>query len=60
MKLLFVSGLLVRLLFAGPPTPAASAEVEIYSSNLMVDQDVNVSCQVTGVEKRSTWTGEAR
>jgi len=49
MKLLFVSGLLVRILFAGPPTPGPSAEGEVYSSNLMVDQDVNVSCQITGV-----------
>jgi membrane fusion protein, multidrug efflux system len=49
MKLLFISGLVVRILFAGPPTPGPSAEVEIYSSNLMVDQDVNVSCQITGV-----------
>lgn len=49
MKLLFVSGLLVRILFAGPPTPGPSAEGETYSSNLMVDQDVNVSCQLTGV-----------
>jgi RND family efflux transporter MFP subunit len=49
MKLLFVSGLLVRLLFAGPPTPATSAEGDVYASNLMVDQDVNVACQITGV-----------
>jgi membrane fusion protein (multidrug efflux system) len=49
MKLLFVSGLLVRILFAGPPTPGPSADAEVYSSNLMVDQDVNVSCQITGV-----------
>jgi RND family efflux transporter MFP subunit len=49
MKLLFVSGLLVRLLFAGPPTPAPSAEGDVYASNLMVDQDVTVSSQITGV-----------
>lgn len=49
MKLLVVSGLVVRILFAGPPTPGPSADGEVYSSNLMVDQDVNVSCQVTGV-----------
>jgi membrane fusion protein (multidrug efflux system) len=39
----------VRILFAGPPTPGPSAEGEVYSSNLMVDQDVTVSCQITGV-----------
>ncbi len=49
MNFLLVSGLLVRILFAGPPTPGPSAEGEVYSSNLMVDQDVNVSCQITGV-----------
>lgn len=49
MKLLFVSGFLVRLLFAGPPTPAPSAEGDVYPSNLMVDQDVTVSSQITGV-----------
>ena len=49
MKLLFASGLLVRLLFAGPPTPAASAEDDVYPSNLMVDQEVSVSCPLTGV-----------
>jgi RND family efflux transporter MFP subunit len=48
MKSFFVSGLLLRVLLAGPPTPAAPAG-EVYSSNLMVDQDVNVSCQITGV-----------
>ena len=47
MKLLFVSGLLVRILFAGPPTPGPPGET--YSSNLMVDQDVNVCCHITGV-----------
>ena len=49
MKLLFVSGLLVRLLFGGPPTPGPSAEDDVYSSNLMVDQEVSVSCPLTGV-----------
>jgi membrane fusion protein, multidrug efflux system len=49
MKSLFVSGLLLRLLLAGPPTPAAPAEGDVYSSNLMVDQDVTVSSQITGV-----------
>jgi len=49
MKSFFVSGLLLRLLLAGPPTPATPAEGDVYSSNLMVDQDVNISCQVTGV-----------
>jgi len=49
MKSFFVSGLLLRVLLAGPPTPAAPAEGDIYSSNLMVDQDVSVSCQITGV-----------
>ena len=49
MKSFFVSGLLLRLLLAGPPTPAAPAEGDVYSSNLMVDQDVTVSCQITGV-----------
>ena len=32
-----------------PPTPAAPAEGDVYSSHLMVDQDVIVSCQITGV-----------
>lgn len=49
MKSLFVTGLLLRLLLAGPPTPAAPAEEDVYSSNLMVDQDVTVSSQITGV-----------
>ncbi len=49
MKSFFVSSLLLRVLLAGPPTPAAPAEGDVYSSNLMVDQDVNVSCQITGV-----------
>ncbi len=49
MKSLFVSGLFLRLLLAGPPTPAAPAEGEVYSSNLMVDEDVTVSSQITGV-----------
>ena len=49
MKLLFVSGLLVRLLFAGPPTPAPSAEGDVYASNLMVDQDVTIACHITGI-----------
>ena len=49
MKSFLVSGLLLRLLLAGPPTPAAPAEGDVYSSNLMVDQDVNVSCQIMGV-----------
>src|SRR5712692_10080926 len=49
MKSIYVSGLLLRVLLAGPPTPAAPAEGDVYSSNLMVDQDVNVSCQITGV-----------
>ena len=49
MKFLIISGFLVRILFAGPPTPGPSAEADVYSSNLMVDQDVNVSCQITGV-----------
>jgi membrane fusion protein, multidrug efflux system len=49
MKSLFVSGLVLRVLLAGPPTPAAPAEGDVYSSNLMVDQDVTVSCQITGV-----------
>ena len=49
MNSFFVSGLLLRVLLAGPPTPAAPAEGDIYSSNLMVDQDVSVSCQITGV-----------
>lgn len=49
MKSFLVSGLLLRLLLAGPPTPAAPAEGDVYSSNLMVDQDVTVSCQIMGV-----------
>ena len=49
MRLLFVSGVLLRLVLAGPPTPAAPAEGSVYSSNLMVDEDVTVSCQIMGV-----------
>jgi membrane fusion protein (multidrug efflux system) len=49
MSFLFASGLALRLLLAGAPTPAASTEGKVYSSNLMVDQDVTVSCQITGV-----------
>ncbi len=49
MKTFLVSGLLLRLFLAGPPTPAAPAGGDVYSSNLMVDQDVNVSGQITGV-----------
>ena len=49
MNLLFASGLVLRLLLTGAPTPAASTEGEVYSSNLMVDQEVNVACQLTGV-----------
>jgi membrane fusion protein (multidrug efflux system) len=49
MNFLFASGLALRLLLAGPPTPAAPAEGEVYPSNLMVDQEVNVACQVMGV-----------
>src|SRR6266542_6573429 len=49
MKSFFVSGLLLRVLLAGPPMPAVPAEGDVYSSNLMVDQDVIVSCQITGV-----------
>ncbi len=49
MKSFFVSGVLLRLLLVAPPALAAPAEGEVYSSNLMVDQEVNVSCQITGV-----------
>ena len=50
MNFLIASGLVLRLLLAGPPTPAAPAEGgEIYPSNLMVDQEVNIACQVMGV-----------
>ncbi len=46
MKVLLVTALL-RVLLAGP-SPASPAG-ESYPSNLMVDQDVTVSCQITGV-----------
>ena len=49
MKLLLVSGLLVRLLFAGPATPGPSPEGDVYASNLMVDQDVTIACHITGI-----------
>ena len=49
MKLLLVSGLLVRLLLAGPATPGPSPEGDVYASNLMVDQDVTVACHITGI-----------
>lgn len=50
MKILVASAL-VPFLLAGPP-PAATPPApsgDVYPSNLMVDQDVNVSCQITGV-----------
>lgn len=47
MKTVLVFALL-RVLFAGPPAPAATSG-ESYPSNLMVDQDVTVSCQITGI-----------
>jgi len=49
MNSFFIPGLLLRFLLAGSPSPAAPTEGDVYSSNLMVDQDVNVSCQITGV-----------
>jgi RND family efflux transporter MFP subunit len=47
MKFLLVSSLLPLL--AGPPSPVTAPEAQVYSSNLMVDQEVSVSCQITGV-----------
>ncbi len=47
MKVLFLSAFL-RVLLAGPASPASPAG-ESYPSNLMVDQDVTVSCQITGI-----------
>jgi len=46
--------LTLRLLLAGPgpavsPAPAPPPGGDVYSSNLMVDQDVSVSCPITGV-----------
>ena len=51
VKLLLVMALFSSVL-AGPPpaaTPAAQPAGEVYPSNLMVDQDVTVSCHVTGI-----------
>jgi len=53
MKMFLVTSLLYSLLAGQPPAvtpqPSAAAGDDVYPSNLMVDQDVNVSCQVTGV-----------
>jgi membrane fusion protein, multidrug efflux system len=50
MKILLMTGLLSYLFAVPPPaTTPAPAEEDVYPSNLMVDQDVNVSCQITGV-----------
>src|SRR6478672_9204111 len=49
MNFLLASSLVLRLLLAGAPTPAPPAEDEVYPSNLMVDQEVNIACQVMGV-----------
>jgi RND family efflux transporter MFP subunit len=50
MKMVLAIGMFAALL-AGPPsaTPPSSSSDDVYSSNLMVDQDVNISCQITGV-----------
>lgn len=47
----FFSSMLAGLLPAAPPPPAATPAPagESYPSNLMVDQDVTVSCHVTGI-----------
>lgn len=50
MKMVLAIGMFASLL-AGPPsaTPAPSSSDEVYPSNLMVDQDVTVSCHITGI-----------
>lgn len=50
MKMVLVTGLVSYLLAgATPPATAPAAGEDVYPSNLMVDQDVTVSCQITGV-----------
>jgi membrane fusion protein (multidrug efflux system) len=44
-----LSTLFLRVLLAGVLAPDTPAESQVYSSNLMVDQDVTVSGQITGV-----------
>jgi membrane fusion protein, multidrug efflux system len=50
MKMVVAIGMFASLL-AGPPsaTPAPSSSDDVYPSNLMVDQDVTVSCHITGI-----------
>jgi RND family efflux transporter MFP subunit len=51
MKLALPLALLLHWMAGAPPaaTPPPASAGEVYSSNLMVDQDVSVSCQITGV-----------
>lgn len=51
MKMFLATGLLASLLVgpSPPATPVPVSDENVYPSNLMVDQDVNVSCQLTGV-----------
>ena len=46
---IFLPGVLIGLLGAGYAVGAGEAEPEVYSSHLMVDQEVTVSARITGV-----------
>jgi membrane fusion protein, multidrug efflux system len=46
---IFLPGVLIGLLGAGHAVGAGEAEPEVYSSHLMVDQEVTVSARITGV-----------
>ena len=50
-NLLLVPALLLPWMAGAPPavTPPPGSAGEVYSSNLMVDQDVTVACQITGI-----------
>ena len=51
MKLILLPALLLHWMAGAPPaaTPPPASAGEVYSSNLMVDQDVTVACHITGI-----------